>query len=184
MRRWEPLGVALCASLLWTVALAQAETSGATQPAGPAPGGAAAPAQPTEDARGRPASAGPAATPQTTPPDAYSYDPAGRRDPFVSLLSRGSDLSGSSQRPTGLRGLLVGEVSLRGIVESQGVYVAILQAPDNRTYIAHPGDRLFDGSLKSISVDTVVFLQDVTDPLSLVKQREIRKPLRAVQEQR
>ena len=28
----------------------------------------------------------------------------------------------------------------------------------------------------------IVFLQDVTDPLSLVKQREVRKPLRPMEE--
>ena len=36
-----------------------------------------------------------------------------------------------------------------------------------------------DGTVKSIVQDAVVFSQDVNDPLSLVKQKEIRKTLRS-----
>ncbi len=35
-----------------------------------------------------------------------------------------------------------------------------------------------DGSIKSIAQDAVVFSQDVNDPLSLVKEREVRKTIR------
>jgi hypothetical protein len=43
---------------------------------------------------------------------------------------------------------------------------------------------LFDGSVKSITEDAVVFSQDVNDPLSLVKQKDIRKTLRSGEESR
>jgi len=46
----------------------------------------------------------------------------------------------------------------------------------------HAGDKLYDGSIKLIASDAVVFSQDVNDPLSLVKQREIRKALRSTEE--
>ena len=55
----------------------------------------------------------------------------------------------------------------------------MLQAPDNKTYIVRSGDRLADGAVKSITQEGVVFSQDVNDPLSLVKQREIPKRVRA-----
>jgi hypothetical protein len=58
-------------------------------------------------------------------------------------------------------------------------FVAMVQGPDNKTYIVKPGDRLMDGTVKSIVNDAVVFSQDVNDPLSLVKQREIKKSLRS-----
>lgn len=124
-----------------------------------------------------------ATTPPAAPPVAepYTYDPAGRRDPFVSLLSRGADLRPDS-RPEGVAGLLIDDVTVRGIVKTADLFVAMLQAPDNRTYIVHVEDRLFDGVIKAITVDTVVFSQEVNDPLSLVKQREIRKPIRPLQE--
>ena len=110
----------------------------------------------------------------------YSYDPAGRRDPFVSLLGRGGDLpSTAGSRPAGLAGLLINEVNLKGVLKSsKGEYIALLQSPDNHTFIVHPGDKVFDGTVKAITQDAVVFSQDVNDPLSLVKQREVRKTIR------
>jgi hypothetical protein len=35
-----------------------------------------------------------------------------------------------------------------------------------------------DGSVKAITNDSVVFAQDVNDPLSMVKQKEVRKTVR------
>ena len=87
------------------------------------------------------------------------YDPAGRRDPFLSLLNRGADLPSQSERPTGLAGLTVNDVALRGIVFSEDAYIAVLQAPDNKTYIVRDGDRLFDGSIQSITAEAVIFMQ-------------------------
>ncbi len=133
-----------------------------------------------------PDSAEPAvAPPAASEPSAlYFYDSGGRRDPFVSLLARGADLPSTSERPEGLMGLSVNEVALRGVVLSVGTYLAVLEAPDNKTYIVRPGDRLFDGSVKEITAEFVVFLQEVSDPLSLVTEREIRKGLRDAEEGR
>jgi type IV pilus assembly protein PilP len=128
-----------------------------------------------------PAAAAPA-VPQA-PPQGYTYNPAGRRDPFVSLVLRGSEVSsGRSTRPEGLPGLTVDEVALRGIVQSRGAHVAMIQAPDGKSYTVRSGDKLFDGVVKAVTPSAVVFVQQVNDPLSLVKQREIRKPLRPTEE--
>jgi hypothetical protein len=35
-----------------------------------------------------------------------------------------------------------------------------------------------DGMVKAITADAVVFSQDVNDPMSMVKQKEIRKTIR------
>jgi type IV pilus assembly protein PilP len=121
--------------------------------------------------------------PQAPPTEAYTYNPEGRRDPFVSLLRRGTDLRGGPMtRPEGVAGLLIGEVTIKGIVKSPRGFIAMVLSPDNKTFIVRPNDRLFDGTVKAITVDAVVFSQEVNDPLSLVKQREVRKPLRALQE--
>lgn len=136
-----------------------------------------------------PAAQQPPATPPAgapaQPPDeksgpGYSYDPSGRRDPFVSLLGRGGDLpTPGGSRPPGLPGLLINEVTLKGILKSaKGEFIALLQAPDSHTFIVHPGDKVMDGTVKAITQDAVVFSQDVNDPLSLVKQREVRKTIR------
>ena len=57
-------------------------------------------------------------------------------------------------------------------------FIALLQAPDSKTYNVRVGDKLFDGTVKSINQEKVIFSQDVNDPLSLVKQREVPKPVR------
>jgi hypothetical protein len=109
----------------------------------------------------------------------YTYDPQGRRDPFVSLLNRGETLRPmGGMRPPGLPGLLIGEIAVKGIYKAKSGFVAIVQGADSKTYIAHPGDRVLDGTIKSIAQDAIVFSQDVNDPLSTVKQREVRKPIR------
>ena len=119
-----------------------------------------------------------------TPPaaaEAYTYDPAGRRDPFVSLLSRGLEMS-TGKKVTGLAGLATGEVMLRGVMESRNSYVALVSGPDGKTYPARVNDRLLDGIIRSVTPQGIVIMQDVNDPLSLVKQREVRKGLRTAED--
>ena len=116
---------------------------------------------------------------------ATSYRPEGRRDPFVSLVRRGSDVGQRAEcARSGPEGTGRGEVTLRGTVASQGGYVAILQGADSKTYIVRPGEQLADGTIRSITADALVILQQVNDPLSLEKQREVRKVLRQTEEGR
>lgn len=137
------------------------------KPAAPAPAGAP---------QGSTQAGSPAAPPVN---GGYTYDPNGRRDPFVSLLGRGADVNiTTANRPAGLPGVLINEVSVKGIFKSEKGYIGLLQTPDSKTYIVHSGDKLLDGSIKAITQDAVVFSQDVNDPLSLVKQREVRKSIR------
>jgi Tfp pilus assembly protein PilP len=113
-------------------------------------------------------------------PPAFTYHPEGRRDPFLSLVRRGVDprSEGQAARPSGLAGLSVAEVTLRGTVRSREGFVAIFQGADQRAYIVRPGDKLFDGTVRTVTQNDVVILQHVNDPLSLEKQREVRKMLR------
>ena len=143
----------------------------------------AAPAQTTP----APAAAAPAEAPaaadkvSAAEPQGFAYNPEGRRDPFVSLLRRGSDAR-SQAKVAGLGGLGTAEVSLRGVLTSQGAFVGILQGADSKNYIVRVGDRLSDGTIRAITKDAMVILQQVNDPLSLEKQREVRKLLRQTEE--
>jgi Tfp pilus assembly protein PilP len=76
---------------------------------------------------------------------------------------------------------LINEVSIKGIIRDRSGLIAMIQGADNRTYVVRAGDRLMDGTVKAIVQDAVVFSQDVNDPLSLVKQKEIRKNLRSAE---
>jgi hypothetical protein len=120
----------------------------------------------------------PAAAPAAPALEGYAYESAGRRDPFVSLVRRGAD-TGASNRPKGLPGLPIGEITVKGIVRDRSGFIAMVQGPDTKqTFIIRSGERLMDGTVKAITADGVVFSQDINDPLSLVKQKEIRKTVR------
>ena len=161
--------------------------TGATQAQAPQPAAPAAPATAPSATRQAPAGA-PAAQPAAAEAKAdaveaqgFAYNPEGRRDPFVSLLRRGVD-SSQTKRGAGLSGLGTAEVSLRGVVLSQGGFVAIVQGVDSKTYIVRTGDKLSDGAVRAITADSMVILQEVNDPLSLEKVHEVRKVLRHTEE--
>ena len=78
--------------------------------------------------------------------------------------------------------MTLAEISVRGIMQSRGALVAMVQGPDNRTYIVHQGDKLLDGTIKTIMTTGLIVVQEVNDPLSLVKQREVRKLLRSLED--
>jgi Tfp pilus assembly protein PilP len=146
----------------------------------PTPAAAAQSARPPAAGGGSPA---PQATPPPPLPETYVYNAEGRRDPFVNLLGTGAEpRPASAKRGEGAAGMMVSEISVRGIMESRGSLVAMVQGPDNRTYIVHQGDRFLDGRIKTITPQGLIIIQEVNDPLSLVKQREIRKLLRSLED--
>jgi hypothetical protein len=46
----------------------------------------------------------------------------------------------------------------------------------------HQGDPLLDGKIKQITPQGLIITQEVNDPLSLVKEREVRKLLRSLED--
>jgi Tfp pilus assembly protein PilP len=156
----------------------QTPTPGApADAAGPPPTPAAGAAPPA------PGQAKPPATVEALEPRGFTYDSEGRRDPFVSLLGRGGGGKATNgTRPPGLPGLGAAEVALKGTMQSRDGFVGILLGADSKTYIVRAGDRLLDGTVRTITQDAMVILQRVDDPLSREKQREVRKVLRQTDE--
>jgi hypothetical protein len=125
----------------------------------------------------------PAAPAEPLAPQGYDYNPEGRRDPFVSLVQRGAEIGGvSGERPPGLAGMTTAEIVLKGTFKGQAGWVAMVQGTDNKTYMVAPGETLLDGTVRTITADTLVILQRVNDPLSLETTREVRKVLRQTEE--
>ena len=122
------------------------------------------------------------AAPKPAPAENYTYDPGGRRDPFLNLLGTGTETRQVSKKGEGPAGMTVAEISVRGVMQSRSGLIAMVQGPDNKTYIVHPGDKLLDGAIKSITAQGLVIEQAVNDPLSVVKQREVRKLLRGLED--
>jgi hypothetical protein len=114
-----------------------------------APAGAAAAPKTVAAATPAPSAVTPAplvpvpAVPQAT---GVSYDPKGRRDPFLP-----PDLTG------GAKGLEVATTKLTGIVRSARTTLALVETQDGIGYILKPGDTLGDGRLTEIGADSVVF---------------------------
>jgi Tfp pilus assembly protein PilP len=124
----------------------------------------------------------PATPPPPPPAEIYTYTPQGRRDPFLNLLGTGAEPQGAiGKRGDGPGGMTTAEISVRGILQSRGALVAMIAGPDGKTYVVHQGDKLADGTIKSITPQGLIIIQEVNDPLSLVKQREITKLLRALE---
>lgn len=113
-------------------------------------------------------------------PQGYDYNPAGRRDPFISLVRRTTQASGTSanSRPTGLGGLSIEQIRMTGVVKGRQGFSAIVKGVDNRTYYVKAGDELFDGKVRAVTADAMFLTQNVNDPLSVAKTREIKRLLR------
>jgi Tfp pilus assembly protein PilP len=121
--------------------------------------------------------------PTPAPVESYSYQTDGRRDPFLSLLGTGNEAQSAGRRSgDGLDTFAVAEISVRGVMQSRDSLVAMIQGPDNKTYVVHQGDKLADGVVKSVTPQGLVIVQDVNDPLSIQKQREVRKLLRSLED--
>jgi Tfp pilus assembly protein PilP len=171
------MGLIIRRSLLLVPACAAVVCAGAVRLAAQGPVTPAPPAAPPPVA-----TAGTTVPPPPTAQAGYSYKPDGRRDPFVSLLNRGSDTRQAKKKPDGPRGFTFDEITLRGVVQARSGPLALVQGPDSKTYIVHVGDQFYDAVVKSITTDSLVVVQEVNDPLSLAKQRERRKTLRVVEE--
>lgn len=115
---------------------------------------------------------------------AGGYDMAGRRDPFVTLVtprrpSVNAPSSAVPMRPrTGLAALSLADVSVRGVLKSGDRMMAILEGPNKQSFNAQLDDKLADASVKLIDQQGVVFVvrPDGTSPV------EIRKALRSAAE--
>ncbi len=119
-------------------------------------------------------------TPAPLAPEAHTYDAQGRRDPFVSLLSRDSEPA-PGKKTTRLSGMATADLMVRGMLQSLGACVAIVAGSDGRTYRARVNDRLLDGVIRSVTPQGIIIMQEVNDPLSPVKQREVRKVFRTAE---
>jgi Tfp pilus assembly protein PilP len=112
--------------------------------------------------------------------DGYAYQADGRRDPFMSLVNGGVEPT-TTLKKDGLRTFTLAEISVRGVMQTKDALVAMVQGPDNRTYVIHKGDKLADAVVKSVTSQGLIAMQDVSDPLSTQKQREVRKLLRSLE---
>jgi hypothetical protein len=135
------------------------------------------PAKPAAEPSGAPAAA-PAAPPDDTTVEGrqYVYDPAGRRDPFKSLLVRERT---RESRPPGIPGLSVDEIELQGMWKTRSGWLAQVRGSDNKSYLLRKGDVLFDGEVLDVKANELTLRQNVNDPQSVKPFRDVVKRLNA-----
>ena len=148
--------------------------------------GAQAPSQPAKPAALQPAAQSvtsrppaPVATPTQTPvqpAEAYTYQPDGRRDPFLNLTV-----------PPDVHELVVSveDLAQRGGPGYGYRLIARRHPEDFNLTVSSPFVNIPVGGTAVISVITpqgLIVEQAVNDPLSLVKRREIRKLLKTLED--
>lgn len=173
------------------VALAQKKPAAAAAPP-PAASAARGPARVVTPAPAAPAAAAPDVSPTPAAGEGqddaslsgrgYTYDPAGRRDPFRSLLVRAENRAGGP-RPPGIAGIGIDDVTVQGIWKTRSGYVAQIRGTDNKSYLLRAGDLLYDGEVTRVGPNEVSFRQNLNDPQSVKPFRDITKQLNATVKQ-
>jgi hypothetical protein len=123
--------------------------------------------------------------PPLSVPKDYRYNARGRRDPFVNPVpkppgQRAAAAAPIPQCPQGLKGVLVAQASIKGVVTSKepSMNVAIIAAPGGKTYFARVGDLLCDAVVKTIKLDAVTFAVTGTEGNAQTPAREIVRKVR------
>lgn len=114
------------------------------------------------------------------------YDPGDRKDPFLNPLRALKKRAAVSvdeeedrgQPPPGIAGMYIAQVALLGTSVRDGGMMAVFQGTDKRAYFLRVGDRLFDGQVKEIKGDRVVFTRTTKMKSGKVINQEIVKELR------
>jgi hypothetical protein len=81
-----------------------------------------------------------------------------------------------------LKDCSVNDISVRGVVQYGGAYIAMVLTPSGKTFTAHVGDQLRNGTIRAITPQGITVIQDINDPTSTQRQREIRKLLKSFEE--
>ncbi len=110
---------------------------------------------------------------QPVAPDG-KYAANGRRDPFVSPVVSHTGGSGCS---TGKKCLEIGAINLRGVVHSEGGFIAVVSNSLNKAYFLRENDPVFNGYVVKITGDSIVFQETVQDRLGKTFTREVVKKI-------
>lgn len=87
-----------------------------------------------------------------------------RRDPFINPIVK-TTTGPAIACSTGKHCLMIGQLSVKGIIVSDEGMLAIVENSSARTYFLRMNDPLGDGVVERITRDSVVFRQNVSDSL-------------------
>ena len=120
-----------------------------------------------------------AESPQRATPSVL-FTAAGRRDPFKPLVTPGlaSHLAAgrvSGGLPAGIRGLVISQLRLEGIVcqEPADTMVAIVTNYTKRAYFLRVNDKVYNGHVSKITPEAVYFMENTLDSSGRVTTHEV-----------
>lgn len=143
-------------------AKAPAKVAGQAPPKAPAKAGKTAKAKPEQPAKEKPA--GPTQV--------------ARRDPFSPLVHVTQPGGGIPEHlPPGKAGLIVSTLRLDGLVRGPNGMIAVVSNPQQRTYFLREGDKLYDGRVEKISLESVAFHEVGKDAFGKPVERQVIKKL-------
>jgi len=104
--------------------------------------------------------------------------PTVRRDPFDTLLTKARASNAPPENlPPGKAGLIVDTLRINGIVHSPNGMIAIVSNSQQRVYFLREGDKLYDGSVEKIALDSISFHEFGKDAFGKPLERVVTKRL-------
>ena len=136
---------------------------------------AAAPAKPADGSKAPAANAASAKPPVEKPAE---DKPFVRRDPFDTLLTKAKPTNAPPENlPPGKAGLIVDTLRIDGIVHSPSGMIAIVSNAQKRVYFLRDGDKLYDGDVDKIALDSIAFRETGKDAFGKPLERTVTKRL-------
>lgn len=113
------------------------------------------------------------------------YQSGNRRDPFLNplLLKKKAQKQEDEEvsrglPPPGIAGTYIAQATLQGVTLRENGKVAVVRGADSRAYFIRVGDRLFDGFVKDIQQDSIIFVRETKMKSGKTLTQEVIKRLR------
>ena len=112
-----------------------------------------------------------------------SFKPSSRRDPFLNptLFKKAEKLDEELDRglpPPGIAGTYIAQAKFQGASIREDRKLAVVRGSDNRAYFLKEGDRLFDGYVKTVQLDSVTFVRETKLRSGKTLTQDVTKKLR------
>ena len=106
--------------------------------------------------------------------ETYTYDPRGRRDPFLSLVMLLKQKPERKKGTTPFESYSIDEINLLAIAWDDQKHYALIILPDKKSYTITEGMKLglYEGKVQKITKDMVVIREYVKDYRGEIKPRD------------
>jgi len=112
------------------------------------------------------------------------YNSGNRRDPFLNPLVLKKEQKPVDEElsrglpPPGIAGTYIAQAVLQGISVREDRRIAVVRGADTRAYFLKEGDRLFDGYVKTIELDSITLVRETKMRSGKTLTQDVTKRLR------